>query len=133
MRTRFCLIVIVSLVGAMAALPGYCSVPDLNAQPGLGPTLGGMKSPVVSSYDIGGPASVNNGLMRLAHDIDLREVDWTRMQEKIAAEKAETTVASDDTGNGDDEEADEDENGGDEEEGGEEGGWDRVWDAPKLG
>ena len=132
MRTRFCLIVVVSLIGAMAALPGYCSVPDLNAQTGLGPTFGAMKSPLVQSYDIARGSLVNSELLGLIHDRNLRAVDWTALHETNRVEPARMILAHDDRDEGDDEEADEgdDENGGDEEE---EGGWNRTWDAPKLG
>jgi hypothetical protein len=133
MRTRFCSVVIVLLIGAMAPLPGYCSVPDLNGQNGLGTTFGGMKNPLVPSYDIAGVSLVNSELLGLIHDRDLREVEWTALHETNRVEPARMILAHDDRDEGDDEEADEGDGGDEEEEGGEEGGWDRTWDAPKLG
>jgi hypothetical protein len=66
---------------------------------------------------------------RIAKEVDLRDADWARS-------KSGGNGNGDKNGNGDEEEEDE-ENGdeekdGDEEEKGGEG-WDRSWDAPKLG
>jgi hypothetical protein len=70
-------------------------------------------------------------------DLDLRYVDWD-------SRKAGASARSGDVGNGKKAQADDengnddadDEDGGDEEEDKEEeeeGGWDRLWDSPKLG
>jgi hypothetical protein len=71
-------------------------------------------------------------------DVDLRDVDWDSMKAEKKGKTAKNgngknlaDVASGDKGdeNGDDEEDEKDDK--DEEDGG--GGWDRLWDAPKLG
>ncbi|MEW6137169.1 MAG: hypothetical protein AB1733_02980, partial [Thermodesulfobacteriota bacterium] len=72
-------------------------------------------------------------------DLDLRYVDWDSRKAGASgingdADNGKKIQAADENGNGKDDE--DDEEGGDEEEDKEEeesGGWDRLWDAPKLG
>ena len=72
-------------------------------------------------------------------DLDLRYVDWDSRKASASgrngdADNGKKVQADDQNGNGNEDEDDED--GGDEEEDKEEeesGGWDRLWDAPKLG
>jgi hypothetical protein len=72
-------------------------------------------------------------------DVDLRDVDWDSMKAEKKGKTAKNGngknlagVANGDKGdeNGDDEE---DEKDGEDKEDEGEGGWDRLWDAPKLG
>jgi len=127
-------------LAVMSGQPGYSSAQgdDLAIKHWTGALAG--KATGFTTYGGTDLSPQRDGSFLLARGMmDLRDVDWATVKDAkdADAKKGEASVNSDENGNGDDEEAEED--GGDDEEGeGEEeeeaeGGWDRVWDAPKLG
>jgi hypothetical protein len=151
---RFCAIAIILLpLAVMAAQAGdnYLLHSDLQAQWGALPTKG---SP---AHDAGTNALLQKdrkGSFVVAHsaadspgkdvkadngsgpDLDLRDVDWDSMKAEKKGKTAKIgngkNVDKVDNGdeNGEDEEGEKDDE--DKKDEGE-GGWDRLWDAPKLG
>ena len=145
---KICLIVLVILLplGVMAAPAGHISlsIPVLSAQWSALPVNSSPASQAVHQCFLKDRVPT----LILAHsaadspgkseggpddDIDLREVDWDKVK---AGKKGKDVKNGDDKDNGDKDEEngdDEKDDKKDDEEKGEGGGWDRLWDCPKLG
>lgn len=135
MKTRLGLTAILMLIALMSTVSGYSSMRKLEARTLAGTAVSRVRE-ALSAVQQGTTnlALQRNGSFRVAEEVDLRSVDWSKVSDDTASTHTQVILVAD---NGDDDEdkGDDDEggDGGDEEEGGGEGGWDRTWDAPKLG
>ncbi len=150
-KSLFILLVMVPLT--VVAARAYGHLPQSNSQIGQSITAANVSQ----GNSAGSQILSGNGVspsVRVAHnaparpfpdvkgdnkpeeDLDLRIVDWDKMkadQKPKVAPNGKNGDKEEENGNGDEEEEDgEKENGEDEKDEGD-GGWDRQWDAPKLG
>jgi hypothetical protein len=136
MKRCFVVLAIVFSLAVMAAQPGYGSLTrtGLAGMHGTGVLPIKALGPIPYTTSIALPEG--RGSFLVAEDIDLRDVDWDKVKVgKNGGGDGKDSVNGDKGGNGDDGEDDEkdEETQGEKEEEEEGGGWDRTWDAPRLG
>jgi hypothetical protein len=137
MKRCFVVLAIGFSLAVMAAQTGYCSVAGValatkpwtdvqpvNASLSLPPTPAGL-------------SLSGDGSFLLAKDVDLRDIDWGKVTDGENGNGESKDSVNGDKNGDDDDEAEEsgDEEKGEKEEAEDEGGggWDRLWDAPRLG
>ena len=134
MKKTLVVLAIVFSIAAMTAQPGYSAVqgvdPATTYISGVQHANGNGIIPFASSED----SSQRAASFLLAKEVDLREVDWGPSKQATQVDEAQGTTVTVQNANGEEEEEEGDEEEGEEDEEDEEdSGWDRVWDAPKLG
>ena len=128
-------VVIVVSITIGCALPGYCAVCGATRVTDHRIGVAALEQIGSALYAPQSPRAAKM-FLHVAKDNDLDHSASAKTSGPQALDGAQASLASDVNGNGEDEDADEGDEGegrGDEEKGGDEGGWDRAWDAPKLG
>ncbi len=139
MKRCFVVWVIVFALAGMTAQSGYCSVAGVESATKRWTDFQPMKVLLPLPLTLTDLSLPGYGSFLLAKEVDLREVDWEAVKnDKSGSHEGKATVSENSNDDGDDEveetgDEEQDENGDKDEEEEEGGGWDRLWDAPKLG